>query len=170
MTQDAARPAAPDPRSIQQLVEDAVTDARVLVEQQRALARAELTHSAVRAAVAAGLVVTAVTLLWFSMIALLVAIAEGFVGAGLPRWGAYLLTFGIYVIVAVVLAGAGALVARRIGPPRKAMALARETVAEVRARVRHLGRSQPTEHPPGSTAAAPSTPSTPPGSSAVSAS
>ncbi|MGF1646389.1 MAG: phage holin family protein [Kineosporiaceae bacterium] len=140
-------PSEPDPRSIQQLVEDAVADTRVLVEQQRRLAQAELTHSAARAGIVAGLVATALTLLFFAGFALLVAIAEAFVGAGLPRWGAYLLTFGIYVAVAVLLVLVGVLVGRRIGPPRKAIALGRETVTEVRTRLQHLVRPQPAAHP-----------------------
>jgi hypothetical protein len=173
----ATPPPGPDPRSIRQLVDDAVADAKVLVEQQRSLAQAELRQSAVRAGIAAGLVTAALTLLWFSMFALLVAIAEAFVGAGLPRWGAYLLTFGIYVVVAVVLALVGVLVARRIGPPRKAIARARETVAEVRGRLQRLGRpqpapapagpAQPTAQPPTSTGGASASPS---GNSAANAS
>jgi Putative Actinobacterial Holin-X, holin superfamily III len=170
MTEDAVPRVAADPRSVRQLVEDAVTDARVLAGQQRSLAQTELRRSAARAGIVAGLVATALTLLWFSMFALLVAIAEAFVGAGLPRWGAYLLTFGIYVVVAVILVLVGVLVGRRIGPPRKAIALGRETVAEVRPRLQHLGRpnpAQPTAQPPTSTGAAPSAPS---GSSAARAS
>ncbi|MGF1664439.1 MAG: phage holin family protein [Kineosporiaceae bacterium] len=179
MSQDTAGaagrsvPAGPDHRSIQQLVADAVADAKVLAEQQRSLAQAELKQSAVRAGVVAGLVGTALTLLFFAGFALVITIAEAFVGAGLPRWGAYLLTVGIYVVVAVVLALVGVLVGRRIGPPRTAMTLARETVAEVRVRLQHLGRpqpagpAQPTAQPPTSTGAASSAPS---GSSAASAS
>lgn len=178
--QMGARPS--DPRSIQQLVEDAMADAKTIVEHERALAQAELKKSAVRVGITAGLAVVALTLLWFSGFAVVITIAEAFVAAGMPRWAAYLLTVGIYVLLALILLGIAALVGRRIGPPRKAIEIGQQTVADVRERLQHLGRTrpltepttrqtaQPTEHPPTSTGAAPAAPAGGTASSAASSS
>lgn len=136
-----------DPRSIQQLVEDAMTDARAIVEHERDLAQAELKKSAVRVGITAGLAVVALTLLWFSGFAVVITIAEAFVAAGMPRWAAYLLTVGIYVLLALILLGIAALVGRRIGPPRKTIEMGQQTVADVRARLQHLGRTRPVTDP-----------------------
>jgi hypothetical protein len=160
-----------DPRSIPQLVEDAMADARAIVEHERALAQAELKKSAVQGGIVAGLAVAALTLLWFSGFAVVITIAEAFVEAGLVRWAAYLVTVGIYVLLAVVLLGVAALIGRRIGGPRTTIELGRQTVADVRERLQHLGRPgsagrQPTAQAPTSTGPPPSTPA---GSASVSA-
>lgn len=163
-----------DPRSIQQLVEDAVTDAKAIVEHERALAQAELKKSGIQAGIVAGLAVVALTLLWFSGFAVVITIAEAFVEAGLVRWAAYLITVGIYVLVALILLGVAALIARRIGGPRTAIELGKQTVADVRERVQTLGRprpsAQPTAQAPTSTGAAPTAPAGSTSASAASSS
>lgn len=163
-----------DPRSIQQLVEDAMTDARAIVEHERALAQAELKKSAVQGGIVAGLAVAALTLLWFSGFAVVITIAEAFVEAGLVRWAAYLVTVGIYVLLAAVLLTVAALIGRRIGGPQTAIDLGRQTVADVKERLQHLGRPasgrQPTAQAPTSTGSAPSTPAGSASASAASSS
>ncbi len=143
-------------RTVQQLVDDAMSDVQAIISHEKALASAELKSSGIKAGIGAGLIGGALTLLFFSTIPLSIAVAELFVRAGMARWGAYLLTWGISVVVALILAGVAVLVLRRISPPRRTIAAAKETIAHLRGRAGLGGQpatGHPTEQGPGSTAA-----------------
>jgi hypothetical protein len=141
-----------DPRSIQELVTDAVADVRAIIADEKELAQAELKVTGIRAGAGAGLIGATTGLLFFASIPFIIFVAELFVRFGLPRWGAYLLTWGTMIFIALVLAGIAFLLLRRIGPPRRAISAGRQTADLIRTRLATFGRAQPTAHPPTSTA------------------
>lgn len=129
-----------DDRPIPTLVTEALDDVKAILAHERALAQAEVTAAAQKAGIGAGLFAAALGLLSLMPLFLLIAGAEGLVAAGLSRWAAYLIVAGIMLLVAVLLAGIGVLVVRRVGPPKRAIATTRETVTRTLAQLKTLGR------------------------------
>lgn len=123
---------APSDRTIGQLVADSLDDVRAIIQHEKALAKAEIARAAKAGGIGAGLLAAAVGMLSLATIYLLVAGAEGLVAAGMTRWGAYLLVGGVLLVLALVLAGVGALMLKRVRGPQRAVEQGRGTVDDVK--------------------------------------
>lgn len=115
------------PPSIGELVSDASAQVSTLVRAEIELAKAELSATAKRAGVGAGFVTAAAVVALLSLPFLFVTLAEVLVAIGLPRWSAYLIVWGLFVIVAAVLALIGVRLVRRLRAPERTIETVKET-------------------------------------------
>lgn len=130
-TSGGASPADPQP-TVGELVRSASEHVSALVRAEIELARTELTGSAKRVGVGAGLLVGAGVVLLLSLPFLFVTLAEVLVAIGLPRWAAYLIVWALFVIVAAVLALLGVRRLRALSKPERTLATVRDTAAWAR--------------------------------------
>lgn len=113
--------------SIGDLVRDATTHLSALVRGEVELAKLELAASVRRLGWGSAFFSAAATLLCFSLFFPFIALAEGLVSLGLPRWVAYLVVWGVLVLMAGLLGLVGVRVVRRIRKPERTLATVRET-------------------------------------------
>ncbi len=102
-------PAADEP-SVGTLVQSAMADVSSLGRSENELAKAEISRSAKKAGISAGLFGAAGVLAAFAGIYLFVTIAEALTALGLPRWVSY----GIVTVFLLILASIAALIGRRL--------------------------------------------------------
>ncbi len=130
VTPGPSRPnrSSPDDPTIGRLVADATRDISTLIQKEIALAKTELKVS-IRAGgwgvglfTAAGFVlVLAVIMLSFAIVYLI-----HWNGSGLDLHWAYLIVFGLYLLVAALLSGVGVRKVKQVGPPERAIEQGRE--------------------------------------------
>jgi hypothetical protein len=118
--------------SLGELVAIATRDVSQLVRQEIDLAKAELRHQAVSAALGIGFLAAAAGLGFGVLIAGTIFLGELFTWAGLERFWAYFLTAAFYVLLAVLLALFAANRLRRIQPPERTIQTVRDDVALLR--------------------------------------
>jgi len=118
---------APADQSVGELVRDASTQVSTLVRAEIELAKAELSATAKRAGVGAGFVVAAGVIALLSLPFLFVTLAEVLVAVGLPRWSAYLIVWGLFVVVAAILGLIGYRVVRKLRAPERTIETVKET-------------------------------------------
>src|SRR6195952_5830989 len=107
----------PDP-SIGDLVKDATSQVSTLVRAEVELARAEITRDVKKGLTGSVFFIAALVVLFYSTFFLFFFLAE-LLDNWLWRWAAFLIVFGIMVVVTIVLALFGFLKVRRIrGPPK----------------------------------------------------
>lgn len=90
-----------------------------LVRGEVELAKAELTSTAKRGAIGAGMFGAAGVLLLFSLTFLFVALAEGLVALGLARWVSYLIVWAFFVVLAALLVFIGMRLVKKIKAPER---------------------------------------------------
>lgn len=131
MSQAAPVPPAPVDRpeepTIGQLVASATRDMSALIQHEIALAKSELKISARAGGIGVGLLAAAAFLLLLGVVLLSFAIAYFIHMTGLDLAWCYLIVFGMYAIVAAVLAMVGISRLRKVRPPERAIAQAQET-------------------------------------------
>ena len=115
----------PDP-SIGDLVKDATAQVSTLVRAEVELAKAEITRDVKRGLTGSVFFIAALTVLFYSTFFLFFFLAE-LLDTWLWRWAAFLIVFGIMVVVAAVLALFGYLKVRRIRGPKQTIESVRET-------------------------------------------
>jgi uncharacterized membrane protein YqjE len=115
----------PDP-SIGDLVKDATAQVSTLVRAEVELARAEITRDVKKGLTGSVFFISALVLLFYSTFFFFFFLAE-LLDTWLWRWVAFLIVFGVMVIVTAVLALLGYLKVRRIRGPRNTI----ETVKEI---------------------------------------
>ncbi|MCV2491032.1 phage holin family protein [Geodermatophilus sp. YIM 151500] len=120
-TVPAHRTARTDDSSIGTLVQSAMADVSVLVRGEIELAKTELTRSVKRAGVGIAAFVVAGVVLLFSLIFLLVALAEGLTALGLYRWLSYLLVWLLLALVAAVAGLVGLRALKKIEKPERTL-------------------------------------------------
>jgi Putative Actinobacterial Holin-X, holin superfamily III len=121
-----------DEPSVGQLVRDASAQLSTLLRDEIELAKAELSATAKRAGVGAGFIAVAAVVVLLSLPFLFVALAEGLVAAGLPRWAAYLIVWGIFIIVAAVAALIGQRIVTRLRGPERTIETVKATASWAR--------------------------------------
>lgn len=122
-------------RTVGQLVSDATREVSELVRYEIALAKAELKDDAKQAGTGAGLFGGAGFLGVVAFVLLCVAAAYGLhEGAGWPLWLSYLLVAVVLLVVAGILAALGRSRVRRVHPPERTIATAKDTVAALKGR------------------------------------
>ncbi|CAA9366115.1 MAG: hypothetical protein AVDCRST_MAG34-2880 [uncultured Nocardioidaceae bacterium] len=113
--------------SIGRLIADASRDVSVLIQNEIALAKAELKVSVKAGGIGAALFAAAAFVLLLGIIMLSVAIAYFIHMTGLDLAWCYLIVFALYLLVAGVLAFVGYRKLRAIRPPDRAIHQAQET-------------------------------------------
>ncbi len=121
--------------SIGELVSQATSDLQALVQSNIDLAKAEMRESAQRGATGGALVAVAVGLIVLVGLLLTFAAVYGLVAAGLAVWAAFLIIAGIYLLIALILAGIAAAFFKRMKGPEQAKAQAQETVDALKSSV-----------------------------------
>jgi hypothetical protein len=120
--QDAAEP------SLGQLVSDASAALSTLIHSEIELAKLELRSSVKNAGTGAGLFAAAAVVLVFSLTFGFFALAEGIAAAGLDRWLAFLVVFGLQLVAVGLFVYIGVRKVKRIKAPERTLKTTRETV------------------------------------------
>jgi uncharacterized membrane protein YqjE len=115
----------PDP-SIGDLVKDATAQVSTLVRAEVELARAEITRDVKKGLTGSVYFILALVVLFYSTFFFFFFVAE-LLDTWLWRWMAFLIVFGVMVVVTAILALFGYLKVRRIRGPQKTI----ETVKEI---------------------------------------
>ncbi len=123
---------AADP-SIGQLVADASEQLSTLVRSELELAKLELRSSVKNAGTGIGLFGAALVVLVFSLTFGFLALAEGLVAAGLWRWLAYLVVFGLQLAVVGVCVYLGIKKVKKVRAPQRTIETSKDTLAYLRA-------------------------------------
>ncbi|AXK33629.1 phage holin family protein [Streptomyces armeniacus] len=121
--------AADDGRSLGQLVASATTELSALVHDEIALAKAEIRQDVKRGAIGSGALIVAAVLVLFSLPVLSFAAAYGIHNLGLGLAWSFLIVGGAFIVLAALLGLAAKVVLKRIEPPRKTIASAKESAA-----------------------------------------
>jgi MFS family permease len=123
LTDPHARPVDP---SIGALVKDATAQMSTLVRAEVELARAEITRDVKKGLTGSVFFISALVVLFYSTFFFFFFLAE-LLDTWLWRWAAFLIVFGIMVVVTVALALFGYLKVRRIRGPRQTIESVKET-------------------------------------------
>ena len=123
LTDPHALPAEP---SLGELVKDATAQMSTLIRAEVELARAEITRDVRKGLTGSVFFIAALVVLFYSTFFFFFFLAE-LLHLWIWRWAAYLIVFGIMVVVTAVLALFGFLKVRRIRGPRQTIASVRET-------------------------------------------
>ena len=118
--------ALPADPSIGELVKDATAHVSTLVRAEVELARAEITRDVKKGLTGSLFFIAALVVLFYSTFFFFFFIAA-LLNTWLYRWAAYLIVFGIMVVVTALLALLGYLKVRRIRGPRQTIESVRET-------------------------------------------
>jgi len=124
----APEPVQPDEPTIGRLVTDAQRDLRSLISKEIELAKSELKVSFTAGGIGIGLFVGAAFILVLAVIMFSVAIAY-FIhwnGEGLSLHWAFLIVFGFYLLVALLMVFIGVRKLKKVRAPEKAMQQGRE--------------------------------------------
>jgi hypothetical protein len=124
---DGSRPPEPAEPSVGELVREASEQVSALIRAEFELAKSELSATVKRAGVGAGFLGAAAATLLLSLPFLFVAAAEGLVALGLPRWSAYLIVWGLFVIGAAILGLLGVRLVKRLRKPERTIEAVKET-------------------------------------------
>jgi hypothetical protein len=121
--------AAEDDRSLGQLVASATTELSALVHDEIALAKAELRRDVKRGAIGSGAGIVAAVLILFSLPVLSFAAAYGIHNLGLGLAWSFLIVGGAFIALAALLGLVAKVVLKRIEPPKRTIASAKESAA-----------------------------------------
>ena len=119
---------SPDDPTIGRLVADATRDISTLVSKEIQLAKSELKVSIKAGGLGAAMFAAAAFVLVLAVIMFSLALVYliHWNGDGLDLHWAYLIVFGLYLLVAGVLAWVGVRKVKQVGPPEKAIEQGRE--------------------------------------------
>ena len=146
---EAPRPSDP---TIGRLVNDALSDVSVLVRNEIALAKAEISVDAKKAGVSAGLFAAAGFVAVLGVIFLLHTIAQALIALGLAPWLAYLIVTLLLFIIAGILAFVGKSAMSKVkGKPQRTIATTKGTIDAVKRSTSgettaYVRTADPTEH------------------------
>ncbi|GAB2773286.1 phage holin family protein [Streptomyces daliensis] len=121
--------AADDGRSLGQLVAAATAEMSALVHDEIALAKAEIRQDVKRGAIGGGAGIAAGVLLLFSLPVLSFAAAYGIHNLGLGLAWSFLIVGGAFIVLALILVLAAVVKFKKIKPPEKSIASAKQTAA-----------------------------------------
>jgi hypothetical protein len=132
VTASGAHRAASAEPSIGELVSEASAQLSTLVHAEIELAKLELKSSVRFAGVGVGMFAGAGIVLVFSLTFGFFALAEGLAAAGLWRWLAFLIVFGLLLLVVGLLGFVGFKQVKRVRAPQRTIDTSRQTVAYLR--------------------------------------
>ncbi|MFJ9324494.1 phage holin family protein [Streptomyces globisporus] len=116
-------------RSIGQLVASATAEMSALVHDEIALAKAEVRQDVKRGAIGSAAFIAAGVLLLFTMPMLSFAAAYGIHNLGLGLAWSFLIVAGAFILLAALIAFIGLRKFKKIKPPEKSIASAKQTAA-----------------------------------------
>jgi hypothetical protein len=116
-------------RSLGQLVASATAELSALVHDEIALAKAEIRQDVKRAGIGGGAIAAAGVLALFALPVLSFAAAYGIHNLGLGLAWSFLIVGGAYLVIAALLGLVAAAKLKKIKPPRKSIASAKQTAA-----------------------------------------
>ena len=119
-------------QTIGELVQQASTYLSTMVHGEIELAKAEITTSVKNAGTGAGFFIGAAVALFFAMMFILIAAAEGLVALGVPRSAAYLIVFGFLCLVMGILVWLGIRKVKKVKAPERTISETKETAAFLR--------------------------------------
>ena len=122
----------PEEPTIGKLVGDLSKDVSSLIHNEIALAKSEIKFSVKAGGIAAALFGAAAFLLVLAVVMLSVAIAYFISFTGLDLAWCFLIVFGGYVVIALVLAFVGYKSVKKVGPPERSIAQLQETKAALK--------------------------------------
>ncbi|MCA1981703.1 phage holin family protein [Nocardioides nematodiphilus] len=125
MTTEQRTPAAAEP-TIGKLVADASRDISTLISKEIELAKSELKVSLTAGGIGVGLFAAAGFILVLAVIMLSVSIAYFIHWAGLGLHWSFLIVFGLYVLLAGLLAFIGVKSVKKVKAPERAIAQGKE--------------------------------------------
>lgn len=122
------------------IVKSITGDVKLLVRDEVQLAKSELVPAAKNAGIGAGLFGVAG---YFAITALLILYFAAAYGLAtvLPTWLAFLIVGAVLLVLAAVAGLIGLVLVRRVKGPRRTIASAKETVAELKAAVQRSNES-----------------------------
>jgi hypothetical protein len=120
---------AADDRSLGQLVASATTELSALVHDEIALAKAEIRQDVKRGAIGSGAAIGAGVLLLFSLPVLSFAAAYAIHNLGLGLVWSFLIVGGAFIVLAGLLFLAARTALKRIEPPKRTIASAKQSAA-----------------------------------------
>jgi len=123
--------------SIGTLVAEASSSLSTVLHGEIELAKLEIKSSVKNAGVGAGAFISAAVLLVFALTFGLIALAEGLVAAHLWRWAAYLIVFGLLVLLALILVWLGVRKVKRVRAPQQTIQTTKDTVTALRQATAH---------------------------------
>jgi Putative Actinobacterial Holin-X, holin superfamily III len=115
-----------DEPTIGRLVADVSRDISALIRSEIALAKSELKISVRSGGVGAGLLAAAGFIALLSLILLSIAFAYLLTNWMHPAW-AFLIVFGVYLLIAVILGLVGVRMLKQVGPPERAIEQAQKS-------------------------------------------
>ncbi len=118
--------------TIGELVQQASTYLSTMVHGEIELAKTEITTSVKNAGTGAGFFIGAAVALFFAMMFILIAAAEGLVALGVPRSAAYLIVFGFLCLVMGILVWLGIRKVKKVKAPERTISETKETAAFLR--------------------------------------
>ena len=118
--------------TIGELVQQASTHLSAMVHGEIELAKAELSTSFKNAGTGAGFYIGAAVALFYAVMFVLIAAAEGLVALGVPPAAAYLIVFGFLVLVMGILALLGTRQVKKVKAPERTISETKETAAFLR--------------------------------------
>jgi uncharacterized membrane protein YqjE len=127
--------------SIGTLVKDATSALSTVLRGEIELAKIELKSSFKNLGTGVVGFAIAVVLLLLALPIALIALAEGLVAAHIWRWAAYLIVFGLMLVIAALSALMGWRKVKRVRPPRRTIDTTKSTVAALR----HPGQTAQSE-------------------------
>ncbi|MGP3999625.1 phage holin family protein [Streptomyces sp. 8N706] len=116
-------------RSLGQLVASATAEMAALVHDEIALAKAELRRDAKRAGIGGGAITAAGVLALFALPVLSFAAAYGIHNLGLGLAWSFLIVGGAHLLIAAVLGLFAMAKFKKVKPPKRSMASAKQTAA-----------------------------------------
>lgn len=133
------RTATRDERTIGQLVADISHELSGLVQAEIALAKAELSQSAKKGGIGAGLLVAAGVIALVMFVMLCITVGFGIAAAGLPYWAAFGIVTVALLLIAGVLAAVGRKQVKAVGKPQQTIDTTKRSIEVVKAAARHDG-------------------------------
>lgn len=119
--------------SVGELVSEVSTHLSTLIHSEIELAKIEMKSSFKNAGTGAGLFGGAAAVLFFSVFFAFIALAEGLVTVGIWRWAAYLIVFGLMLVIVGTFAALGVRKVKRVRAPQRTISTSKDTVAYLRA-------------------------------------
>lgn len=98
-----------------------------LIRGEVELAKAEITSSAKRGGIGAGMFAAAGVMALFSVTFLFVAIAEAITALGLPRWLSYLIVWAFFVLITILLVVIGRRLIKKVKAPERTIETLKES-------------------------------------------
>ena len=122
--------------TVGQLVSEASTHFSTLLHSEIELAKLELKSSVKNAGTGAVFFVAAAILLVFSLTFLFIAVGETLARFLVPRWVAFFIVFGFFVVLAVLLVIMGIKKVKRVKAPERTINTSKESVAYLQSNIK----------------------------------